>query len=282
VSADHGAKSVVVGIDGSRAAVAAAQWGAAEALRHDVALQLLYVIDRNRAFTPSVVKAQFAVAEAALQDAHAAVEAAHKPVRIELETVEGDPGTALIEASWSAALLCVGAPKAAPHGPSDSLASTMATSAHCSVAVVPATQFSVQPRAGWIATLLDSSTDEYDVLQQAIEETQLRELPLRVVMPYRHSPNDTKGSRGKVEGSRPDAAIEESLVNWTRCYPGIDARIVHADQFLRYVAEHQGSIQSVVLGAAHHHEVAQLVELTRSRALHDANLSVLVIRGQHL
>ena len=158
----------------------------------------------------------------------------------------------------------------------------MATSAHCSVAVVPATQLSVQPRAGWVATLLDSSTDEYDVLQQAIEETQLRELPLRVVMPHRHSPNDTKGDRGKVEVSQPEAAIEESLVNWTRRYPGIDARIVHADQFLRYVAEHQGSIQSVVLGAAHHHEVAQLVELTRSRALHDANLSVLVVRGQHL
>ena len=52
---------------------------------HELALQLLYVIDRNRALTPSMVKAQFAVAEASLQDAHAAVEAAHNPARMGVE-----------------------------------------------------------------------------------------------------------------------------------------------------------------------------------------------------
>lgn len=266
--ADYTAKSIVVGIDGSRAAVAAAQWGADEASGHDVPLRLLYVIDRNRAFTPGVVKAQFSVAEAALQDAHAVVEATGKPVTIQLETVEGDPGTVLNEVSRSASLVCVGAPKAAPHGPSDSLAARMAVSAHCSVAVVPATQHSVQQRAGWIAALLDSSTTDYDVLQHAMEEARLRELSLRVVT--------VPGS------SEQGVAPEEQIVNWAGSYPGIDTRVVHADEFLRYVAEHQRSIQSLILGAEHHHEVAQLVELTRSRTLGEANFSVLVVRGQHL
>jgi nucleotide-binding universal stress UspA family protein len=275
------AKSIVVGIDGSPAAVAAARWAADKASGHDAALRLLYVIDRRRAFTPSVIKAQSLVAEAALQDALATVEATHKQVLIQLETVDGDPGTVLSEASWSAALLCVGSPKDAPHGPSDSLAASMARSAHCSVAIVPDTQYSVHPRASWIAALLDSSTSDYDVLQQAMEEAQVRKLPLRVVRMNRHTTADTRGDRADADGGQLDAALEEALVNWTRCYPGIDTRVEHTDQFVRYVTENRGSIQSVVLGAEHH-EVAQLVELTRSRALNDANLSVFVIRAQHL
>lgn len=276
------AKSIVVGIDGSRAAVAAAQWGADKASGHDVALRLLYVIDRRRGFTPNVIKAQSSLAEAALQDALVAVETArnHSRVQLEvqLETVDGDPGTVLTEASWSAALLCVGSPKAAPHGPSDSLAASMARSARCSVAIVPATQYSMQPRAGWIATLLNSSTSDYDVLQQAMEEAQLRELPLRVVTNWRRTASATDDHAGAEDST----TIEDSLVNWTQCYPGLDMRVVHIDQFLRYVMEHQASIRSVVLGAEHHHDVAQLVELTRARALHDANFSVFVIRGPRL
>jgi nucleotide-binding universal stress UspA family protein len=281
VIADYSAKAVVVGIDGSQAAVAAAAWGAGEALHRDVALKLIYVIDRNRAFTPGVVKAQHFVAEAALRDAHAAIEATQKPVKLELETVSGDPGTTLIEESWSAVLLCVGAPKALPHGPCDSLAANMAASAHCSVAIVPAAQYPAMTRTGWVAAFLNSSTADDDVLQQSMEEAQLRELPLRVVRTSHPNATDL-GSQADAGDVQTDAAVDESLVNWARRYPGIDMRVVHTDQFLRYVAAHETSIQSVVLGAEHHEEVAQLVELTRSRAPLDANPSVLVVRGQHL
>lgn len=276
------AKSIVVGIDGSRAAVAAAQWAADKANDHDVTLRLLYVIDRRRGFTPSVIKAQSSVAEAALQDTLAAVEATHSQLRVELETVDGDPGTVLIEASRSAALLCVGSPKAAPHGPSDSLSAVMAGSAHCSVAIVPAALYSVQPRTGWIAALLGSSTSDYQVLEQAMEEARLRDLPLRAVTTNRHSAADRGDRNQAAEGDVLDASLKECLDNWARCYPAVETCVVHTDQFVAYVTEHQASIRSVVLGAQHHHEVAQLVELTRSRALHDANLSVLVIRGQPL
>jgi nucleotide-binding universal stress UspA family protein len=105
------AKSIVVGIDGSRAAVAAALWAAEKASGSDVALRLLYVIDRRRGFTPNVIKAQSSVAEAALHDALTAVEARHHQVGIQLETVDGDPGTVLTDVSRSAALLCVGSPQ---------------------------------------------------------------------------------------------------------------------------------------------------------------------------
>lgn len=276
------AKSIVTGIDGSRAAVAAAQWAAGKASDHNVVLRLLYVIDRRRGFTANVIKAQAAVAEAALQDALAAVNATHKQVNLQLETIDGDPGTVLTEASRSAALLCVGAPKAAPHGPSDSLATSMARWAHCSVAIVPAGQYSVQPTAGWVVTLLDSSSSDYDVLEQAMEEARLRELALRVVTTNRRSPAGIGADRVEADSGLLEATLKRSLDNWSRSNPAIDTHVVHADQFVGYVTKHQASIQTVVLGAEHYDEVAQLVELTRSKTLHDANLSVFVIRGQHL
>lgn len=263
--ADRGAKPVVVGIDGSKAAVRAAVWGAAEALKHDVALKLLYVIQRDRAVTPGVVKAQHLVAEAALQDANAAVEAMQTPIKVELDTVRGDPGTVLIEASWSAALLCVGAPKANPQGPFDSLATNMAAHAHCTVAVVPATDTSTVAQTGRVVTLLEPSAIDYDALQLAMEEAELRRLPLHAVMT-----------------TPATAAADELLISWSQKYPHIDLHLEHTDELLRYVAEHKMSIRAVVLGASHHSEVPKLVELIRSRAAAYTDFSVIVVRGQHL
>ena len=137
-------------------------------------------------------------------------------------------------------------------------------------------------RTGWVAAFLNSSTADDDVLQQSMEEAQLRELPLRVVRTSHPNATDLRGSQADAGDVQTDAAVDESLVNWARRYPGIDMRVVHTDQLLRYVAAHETSIRSVVLGAEHHEEVAQLVELTRSRAPLDANPSVLVVRGQHL
>ena len=171
MTADRGANPVVVGIDGSKAAVRAAIWGAAEAFQHDVALKLLCVIDRDRALTPRVVRAQHLVADAALHDAYAVVEAMQRPVKVELETVCGNPGTILIEESRSAALLCVGAPKANSHGPFDSLAVNMAAYAHCTVAVVPATEAPVVQRHSRVVTVLEPDNVDYDLLQLAMEES---------------------------------------------------------------------------------------------------------------
>ncbi len=263
--ADRDAKPVVVGIDGSEGAVRAAVWGAAEALRHDAALKLVYVIDRNRAVTPSVVRAQHVVADAALQDANAAVAALQRPVKVELDTVRGDPGTVLIGESWSAALLCVGAPKANPHGPFDSLATNMATHARCTVAVVPATDISAVTRAGWVVTLVEPSTIDYDALQLAMEEAELRGLPLHAVMT-----------------TPATAAVDELLISWTQKYPHIDLHLEHTDHLLRYVAEHEMSIKSIILGAGHDSEVSKLIELTRSRAAAYTDFSVIVVRGKHL
>lgn len=282
MTADSATKSVIVGIDGSPAALAAAQWGADEALGRGAVLQLLHVVDANRGLVPGVVKAQYSLARAVLQEARAAVEATHQAIQIQTEIIDGDPGTTLSEASWSAAVLCVGAPKAAPHGPHDSLAANMATSAHSSVAIVPAEHYSAHPHTGCVAVLLHASSDEYDVLQQAMEEAYLRKIPLHAIMQHRSGSADVKEGAVEAAATHPDTAIEERLVNWACCYPGIDTQIVHAGQLNEYVAEHQRSIRSVVLGGEHRCEIGQLVELTRSAALRDTNFVVYVVRVRHL
>ncbi len=263
--ADRGAKPIVVGVDGSKAAVRAAVWGAAEALQHDVALKLLYVIDRDRAVTPSVMRAQHLVADAALQDAYVAVEAMQRPVKVEMDTVCGDPGTVLIEESRSAALLCVGAPKANPHGPFDSLAANLAGHADCTVAVVPATAAPVVHRNSRVVTLLEPSSIDYDVLQLAMEEAELRGLPLDILMT-----------------TPATAVVDELLISWMQCHPHLDVQLEHTDQLLRYVAEREMSVKSVVLGACHDSEVLKLVEFIRSKAAGYSDFSVIVVRGQHL
>ena len=205
------------------------------------------------------------MADAALQDAYAAVEAMQMPVKIEMDTVCADPGTVLIEESRSAALLCVGAPKANPHGPSDSLAVNVAAYAHCTVAVVPATEAPVAQRHSRVVTVLEPANIDYDLLQLAMEESELRGLPLHI-----------------LTATPSTAAVDELLASWTQTYSHIDLHLEHADQLLRYVSEHETSVRSVVLGAGHDSEISTLVNLLRSRTAAYPDFSVIVFRGQHL
>ena len=113
--------SVVVAIDGSASAVDAALWAVDEALDRDVPLRFVYVIEPAR---PDVADSQeiarrLATAEVAVRYAVTAVESTETPVKMEVEILQGAVVPTLLEASRSAALLCVGARglrHAASHG----------------------------------------------------------------------------------------------------------------------------------------------------------------------
>jgi len=263
--ADRGALRVLAGIDGSEQALAAAEWGAQEAVRHDVALTLLYVIDRNRVVATDVFEAEQRLAEAVLRDASAAVEAMQKPVKVECDIVCGDPGTVLFEESRSTALLCLGAPKATPHGPSDSLAINLAESASCTVAVIPPKRCSAWAASGHLAVFLDLAAINYDALQLAMEQADLHGFSLDVVTTTPAGP-----------------AAEKVLCRWSQRFPNIGMRVTKTDDLLRYVAEQHGSVRSVVLGAEYHREIVQLIELTRARPAFYDNPTVVVVRSRHL
>jgi len=75
---------VVVGIDGSKAAIRAALWAVDEAVSRDVPLRLLHAIEQadRRESGP-------ATAETALRQARTAIEAAGTPVKMESEIAHG-------------------------------------------------------------------------------------------------------------------------------------------------------------------------------------------------
>src|ERR1700746_2159652 len=125
--------SIVVGIDGSRAATRAALWAIDEALSRDVPLRLLYAIERG-----DRVASEHAIAETTVGRVRGAIEDARRPVKIETEIAEGTPITSLTSASGSAAMVCVGAIglRHFQVGRVGSTAAALAISGRCPVAIV--------------------------------------------------------------------------------------------------------------------------------------------------
>ena len=102
------APSVVVGIDGSRAATDAALWAIDEAVSRDIPLRLVYVIDPVDLAAAESDCSQFPCARAALYDAQRSVEATGEAVKIETEILSGKPLAKLARESRSAVMVCVG------------------------------------------------------------------------------------------------------------------------------------------------------------------------------
>ena len=177
--------SVVVGIDGSKAAVHAALWAIDEAVSRDIPLRLLYAIepDDTESVRPGRAARKLAVAENAVRYAFMAVEAADKPVKIEVEITQERAIASLIRASTSAAMVCVGAVGAHHFQPGrvGSTAAALAVSAHCPVAVIRGHGDRAARHAHWIVVDAHGSADDGALLGIAIEEARLCSAPLRAI-----------------------------------------------------------------------------------------------------
>jgi nucleotide-binding universal stress UspA family protein len=93
----HTAPSIVVGVDGSKAATNAALWTVDEAVNRDIPLRLVYVIDRMDSSDAGEHSGRLAAARAALHDAYRAVDATGQPVKVESEILRGKPLTKLMD-----------------------------------------------------------------------------------------------------------------------------------------------------------------------------------------
>lgn len=81
-------KTIIVGIDGSHAAITAALWGVDEAISRAVPLRLVSVIKPTHP-SPDDYDRDLAHAERSLREAQSAVEAAGKLVKIETDIPRG-------------------------------------------------------------------------------------------------------------------------------------------------------------------------------------------------
>ena len=258
------APSIVVGVDGSRAAARAAAWAVDEALGRDLPLSLVAVSE-----TADTGRAQRALSEAA-----ESVTATGRNVEVQTAIVTaGTPTPALLEASRAAVMLCVGdvGLKHFDHQRSGSTASTLVASAHCPVAVVRGPN---RPH-GWVVAELDGTPDRAAVLQFAVEEARLRRAPLRVLGTWQSEEHDGHAVAESERMVR--AQLDRRMDQWKHRYPDLDVVPVAVHGSGRgYWAENSAAIQLVVIGARNTDGVAELL------GPHHPDCPALVIDPQRL
>ncbi|MBX9638799.1 MAG: universal stress protein [Mycobacteriaceae bacterium] len=224
------AKSVVVGVNGSQAAVNAAKWAIDEALSRQMPLRLAYVITgpKGRAGSAEASDWDLERAEMVLSQAESAVlseaQAQGKPVEIETAILSGDPAQALVEASQDAALVCVGTSRRgwAADGLLGPTAAALVTHARCPVAVIRTDPDGSPTRVGVIAVVLNDDPDNDEVVRLAMEEGRRRHAIVR--------------------------QIDRRLDSWVRRYPDVPVQIVASGTGARADENHSRAIDLAVVG----------------------------------
>lgn len=261
------AASVVVGVDGSKAASHAAQWAVDEAISRDIPLRLVYVMDSLESSDAQAHEARLSAAQTALRSAERAAQRIRKSVKVETEILWGKPLAKLMEESRSAAMVCVGSIglNHACHG-GKSVAAALAEETLCPVAVIrrPAGR-SATPQIGRVVVEADNGV----VLRYAFEEARLRDAPLRAISVSRaRSTDESSGSR------LAQAQLTRRLARWTRLYPDVqvESAVVSGD-VNRYLAANDNCDQLFVTDSHNCHHLC---------GAYNAGSSVLAVRCGNL
>ena len=277
--------SSVVGIDGSRAAIHAALWATDEAVSRDIPLRLLYAIEPDDAQTPRDRAARkLAIAENAIRYAFTAVEAADKPVKIEVEITQERAITSLIRASASADMVCVGAVGMHHFRPArvGSTAAALVGSGLCPVAIVRDQGHREGPH--WIVVDIGGSAENSVLLGIAIEEARLRNAPLNVITSRQTSDGEIVdvGTAGDDDRTIRETS-DRALAPWTWCDSELQVESVEVPgSLLDYLAENSQSVQLVVTGARDKAVVEQLVGPLGNAVLRNSDCSVLIVDPHRL
>lgn len=253
---DESPPAVVVGIDGSEAAVGAALWGIDEAVARDVPLRLVYAIDPNEPIHKDATSFahQLSIAETAVRSAFMAIEASEQPVKIEIEIVQEPPVDALIRASRSAVMMCLGATRHSCLKRVGSTALALSASAHCPVAVLRGCDSVVRGEGGWVGVDLDRTGPRRAVVKRAMDEARLRRAPLRLLTQQHTDRHETN-----------DVAVDD----------GYDFRTVQVSgSIVDYLNDHTQSVKLFMVGPD---DLGQLDDAGRS-VLHDTGCPLLILR----
>jgi nucleotide-binding universal stress UspA family protein len=279
--------SVVVGIDGSRAAVGAALWAVDEAVSRDIPLRIVYAIAPRGtgARYPDDAARQLATADIAVRDAFVAVEATNKPVRIEVEIAQGRPISALVRASRSAAMVCVGAVGYQERMPGrvGSTASALATLAHCPVAIIrqPASAASAGPRS--VIVEADDRPDNGVVLREAIAEARLRSARLQAISCWQSITSEVDEENTVADRNRRVwAQLDRRLARWRRRYPDLETESVAVHGSMQsFLAEKGRSVKLIALNGKDPRTMEELIGPAGCAAISHTDCSLLVVNRRH-
>jgi nucleotide-binding universal stress UspA family protein len=268
--------TIVVGVDGSKAAIRAAIWAVDEAVSRDVPLRLVHAIapNGNASVHSTGQNRDYTRAEHVVHTAWQAVEASGKPVKIEMEILRGEPASMLARASRSAAMVCVGWTGRNRNAELGSTASALSRIARCPVAVIrQRAHATVDGR--WIIVRVDESANSDVVLHQAMKEARLRNAPLLTL---------TSGlDRNGVETDTAHAVrvhLDHHVAHQSAHSAEVSVCSLPASLgVLDYLAKNADLAQLVVVGADDPRVVAELTGPNADAVLHHTNCSVMSVRG---
>ncbi|MGC5015756.1 universal stress protein [Streptosporangium sp. DT93] len=278
---------IVVGVDGSQAALAAAGWAAREAALRGDELSLVHAMpawpleisERDR-----YAEVGRWMREGATSTLEAALERVHQEdprVTARTQLLGGDPRTVLIEAAAGAGLLAVG-----NHGLGGfagmllgSVALGVAGRAACPVAVV---RDPLTPPGGEVVVGLDGSAAGADALGFAFAEASLRGVGLRAVHAWSTpvvggGPSALQIAEEAAEAER--RLLAEALAGWSERHPDvtITQRLEHGHP-AHVLAEASAHAGLLVVGSRGRGEVTGLLLGSVSHSLlHHATCPLVVI-----
>ncbi len=262
---------IVVGIDGSDAAINAAKWAVAEAVSRDIPLRLIHAIpERQRGQNLGDETMDIEYGETALRLASAALHAMGEPVKIECDLVQGTPDSALIKESDHAAMICIGSVGigAIARKVLGSTAETVAKNAQCPVAVIRSTGHGEKPHAGSIAVVVDESPGNDAVLEHGFREARLRQAPILAMGVWRCG-----------LGEIPYEQLNHRLGRWVNEYPEVHVQPAAARQGAAdFLGNTQEDVQLAVVDSSAASDVARIVG-PHHRHFGRAECSVLVVRN---
>ncbi len=263
-------KPIIVGIDGSHAATAAALWGVDEAISRGAPLRLIAVIKSTHA-SPDDYARDLAHAEKSLHEATLAIEASGKPVAVETEFPRGPAGPVLVEASRDAEMVCVGSVGIGRYARSilGSTATELADKAHCPVAVLRTESEQPPPDIDWIVVRMTDAPGNDAVVEYAAWEARLRRAPMLVL-----------GGRPEELTEHADGEFERRVQDWRRHRPELRVYPVTTGEAIAdFLSANDERVQLAVLSGAEAGELARLVGPQGHPLFRHPECSVLVVRG---
>lgn len=262
----HAAQRIVVGIDGSDAAINAAKWAATEAASRNIPLRLIHAIPRRGADDDSL---DIEYAQASLRAADAAVRATGEAVDVEADIVRGSSEAALIDESQDAAMVCIGSVGMGRVARKvlGSTADTVAHKARCPVAIIrPA---AAEQSAGYVAVAVEESPANDTVLEHGFREARLRGAPILALGVWRWG-----------LGEIPYGQLNHRLGPWTSRHGEVHVQPVAARRgAAEFLARTQEPVQLAVVGADDADNVARMIGPITARSGGRPGCSVLVVRN---
>jgi nucleotide-binding universal stress UspA family protein len=266
-------KWIVVGIDGSHAAINAAKWAASEAISRDVPLRLIHAIPQQRPDAPVGDESlDIEYGETALRAACAALHALGEQVKIETDLVHGSPKSVLIAESRQAGMICLGSVGIGQVARRvlGSTADSVAQNAHCPVAVIRSNREGEESPSGSIAVVVDDSPGNDIVLESGFREARLRKAPILAMGVWRWG-----------FGEIPHRQLDHRLGRWVARYPDVHVLPAAARHgAAEFLTSTQEPVQLAVVGSSDASKVARMVGPLTPHLGH-AGRSVLVVRDKH-